>query len=788
MSLQRFNEPSDNGSSSGRSAVGVASKSNEPRRSKRLVDMIESNSSSDDQLTTAKPVKTRQRVHLSAPRASKSGRPLQRNSNTNSSRSHSTSRDTSSEAYGERRKPRSRGTLKTRTAGNRNISYDDTASLDDSNVDESEDIVPHLGKRKRIIFKASGARKTRILLRGPRFSDSAPTEGIRRSERSRKPTGDMRELGEDEIPDNILIKDTTKAVGAKENYKDLPRDNDFRLRHCQTCDTCHEYGNDHEKGHLVFCQGCTVSYHQRCLGPRTAREHLVTKVGEKNFVLQCRRCIGAARKKEQMAPNQGDCQICNEPGISSIPFRDRKTTAQEQKDREENHGEDPIADVPGSMINNARNVLFRCAICYRAFHLHHLPVKGDIASQESADEDQLATDRFREYCQDWACTECATAPAEVESLIAWRPVFEDQYIPGISTELVKEDAKQYLIKWKKMSYFRSTWMPGGWVWGVTTGSMRKAFARRDNQSNLPKMRTEDAIPEEFLRVDIVLDVVYTNVVKVQAEKVDMARIKEVEKALVKFKGLGYEDVVWEEPPEPEDTERWIDFKSAYDDWVRGKYVHLPIPQSLKSHLSKIRTQNFERQIMMQSQPETLTGGKLMDYQMDGLNWLYYQWHRRQNALLADEMGLGKTIQIIGFLATLKHVHGCWPFLIVVPNSTCPNWRRELKQWAPSLRVVTYFGSAEARKLALKHELFPGGGKDLRCHVVITSYDAAQDDEFRRVFRGVAWQGLVVDEGQRLKNDRNILYGALSALKAPFKVLLTGLFETRRCFGFNTDRI
>jgi SNF2 family DNA or RNA helicase len=41
------------------------------------------------------------------------------------------------------------------------------------------------------------------------------------------------------------------------------------------------------------------------------------------------------------------------------------------------------------------------------------------------------------------------------------------------------------------------------------------------------------------------------------------------------------------------------------------------------------------------------------------------------------------------------------------------------------------------------------------------------------FRSVSWAGLIVDEGQRLKNDKNILYAALSALKAPFKVLLTG---------------
>lgn len=118
-------------------------------------------------------------------------------------------------------------------------------------------------------------------------------------------------------------------------------------------------------------------------------------------------------------------------------------------------------------------------------------------------------------------------------------------------------------------------------------------------------------------------------------------------------------------------------------------------------------------------------------------------------------------------------HNCFPFLIVVPNSTCPNWRREIKQWAPSLRVVTYFGSSAARRLAYEHELFPEGSKTLKAHCVVTSYDAAGDDTCRRFFKSVPWQGLIVDEGQRLKSDKTILYSALQSLKIPFTALLTG---------------
>ncbi|KAG5948749.1 hypothetical protein E4U53_006154 [Claviceps sorghi] len=54
-----------------------------------------------------------------------------------------------------------------------------------------------------------------------------------------------------------------------------------------------------------------------------------------------------------------------------------------------------------------------------------------------------------------------------------------------------------------------------------------------------------------------------------------------------------------------------------------------------------------------------------------------------------------------------------------------------------------------------------------------SYDSTQDPRTRELFSSVRWAGLVVDEGQRLKNDRNLLYQALRAMKIPFRLLLTG---------------
>lgn len=633
-------------------------------------------------------------------------------------------------------------------------------------------------KRRRSGRQA--AQRTTRRIREHQYEDSdsqSRRRGVRSSARTvQSHRSNLRERLEDDISEVEASQSEKRFAGAKEKFHRLPSDDPFRQRHRQACDSCDIHGDDREKGPLVFCQGCTSAYHKACLGPRSQREHLVTKVGWDHFVLQCRRCIGTAQKKDATAPHLGHCTACNEENPACRPFRQRLNAKQEQQQRENNGGEDPITTVNDDLINNVDNVMFRCVNCQRAYHIKELPPRSD-ANVEDTDTDNPdsdadpATIRLKEYSRRWQCHTCISAPGEIEGLVGWRPVDADAYIPGYTASDMKEIEKEYLVKWKKKSYYRTTWVEGSWIWGAASHLMRKAFLKSPKGLK-PQMTTEDAIPEDYLRVDIVFDVKYTNIVSAHSKEIDLARVKDVKEAYVKYKGLLYEDAVWETVPSSTETERWNDFKAAYDDWVLKDYVRVPKASSLKQHLETVRAQDFQT-LVKKAQPTCLTGGKIMDYQLDGLNWLYYKWYQGQNAILADEMGLGKTIQIISFLSTLIEDHKCWPFLIVVPNSTCPNWRREVKKWAPSLRVVTYYGSAVARKLAHEYEMFPKNARDLRAHVLVTSYETMVDDKARRVLAGIPWAGLVVDEGQRLKNDRNLLYSSLSSINIPFKVLLTG---------------
>lgn len=644
----------------------------------------------------------------------------------------------------------------------------------------TSDLLPEKKSRRRGGGTRSLRGRGRPRAVGYQDGDDIAFEPTRRSQRDHKALGAMAENGLDEelyAAEEEKLPTAPKASGAKEAFEPTP-DGPFKDSHCTICDTCGGGVHAPNKGIMIYCQGCSMAYHKVCLGFCSTREHAVTKVGLKQFVLQCRHCIGIRRKKDNRAPNLGVCQVCRANGPACEAFAPKRTATQEQKLREENGGEDPVNPVEPHLLDNPDNVLFRCVACRCAYHFDHLP---PIQSNREVG-DSVRANRLAKYSTEWKCKDCIDmAGYKIDVLVAWRPVDRDVYITGQTTLDLEEDAKEYLVKWAGRSYAHCEWKPGPWVHGVTNAAMRNAFPKRKDGANLlPKFDKEEAIPEEYLLADVVLDVRYKGSFAFESKKLDLEKTWMIDQALIKFEGLDYTEAVWDEPPDYDSGDHWKAFISAYSEFLNGKHFKSEPIQNIRERLKKFRELKFQDDIEFEDgtngtpeQPNALTG-MLMKYQIQGLNWILHSFWEERSVVLADEMGLGKTIQVISLMAAIS-LQGprCWPWLVVVPNSTCPNWRREIKQWAPDFRVVCYHGGREAQRLAYKHELFPNSAKEMKAHVVIMSYDSAQDENTKSLFRNVKWIGLVVDEGQRLKNDENLLYSALQAMKVPWRLLLTG---------------
>lgn len=656
------------------------------------------------------------------------------------------------------------------------------------------DIVKTRGRKKR-------KSTTQVKKSGDGDSD-IEFESKRRSSRANKSRKSMKEIFDDDDDDDIYVQETKptapRVASVREVFKPAPVD--FKDAHRPVCDSCGYPEGNPNKGALVYCQGCSNSYHKICLGTRSIREQRVTKVDTDSFVMQCRFCIGYYTKRDNRAPRYDICGGCHQVNPSCAAFSEKKTPKEEEKLREENDGVDPITPVDPKLVNNPQNVMFRCSNCHRGWHYEHLPHPNDTRDPAISDPHNLRNHRLQEYQTTWRCKECIdTEDLKIDKLVAWRPtaIKSSQYVKGQTILNFTDDQIEYLVKWEDKSYAHCVWMPGPWIYGVSKGNMRLSFIKRalgegmEDQASrdepadaLLKWTEKDAIHDSWLTPDIILNVQYA-AKSIEVSKrykamsladrmeYDLSRIFHVVKIFVKFEGLGYDDAVWDTPP-PADSSMYDAYLEAYKEYLNGKHFKSEPWRNQKERIEAFRQMEFNGAIEVKQQPPGLTRGKLMTYQLEGLNWMLYNFRHDRSVILADEMGLGKTVQVVALLSSMIQDNPkIWPFLIVVPNPTCANWRREIKKWAPDLRVVAYYGGRVSQTLALKYELFPGGTKDMKAHVVIMSYDSIKDTDTRSRFNSVKWAGLIVDEAQALKNDESSIYKALSAINIPFKLLLTG---------------
>ena len=140
---------------------------------------------------------------------------------------------------------------------------------------------------------------------------------------------------------------------------------------------------------------------------------------------------------------------------------------------------------------------------------------------------------------------------------------------------------------------------------------------------------------------------------------------------------------------------------------------------------------------------------LRAYQRQGASWLAFLRGAGLGGVLADDMGLGKTLQ------AMCAFDG--PTLVVCPTSVVFNWQAELARFRPRLKVSLYHGAARAL--------------DATADVTLTSYALLRLDA--KALSARAWNAVVLDEAQAIKNPDSQTARAAYALPASFRLALTG---------------
>ncbi|KHN88348.1 SWI/SNF-related matrix-associated actin-dependent regulator of chromatin subfamily A containing DEAD/H box 1 [Toxocara canis] len=208
----------------------------------------------------------------------------------------------------------------------------------------------------------------------------------------------------------------------------------------------------------------------------------------------------------------------------------------------------------------------------------------------------------------------------------------------------------------------------------------------------------------------------------------------------------------------------------YIDYLENRGMLEAILDDCRHHSEQMQTAlEALRLEQMPSHPKLLNKNyELHPYQQVGMNWLLMMHKLNLNAILGDEMGLGKTIQVIAFLAYLKENNIRGPHLIVVPSSTIENWMSELANWAPSIKILTYYGSMDDRRQ------LRAMATDKSIDVLLTTYNMvgsrAQD---RKFFKRFKINYVIYDEGHLLKSCHTERYKNLMKVRGQRKILLTG---------------
>ena len=152
---------------------------------------------------------------------------------------------------------------------------------------------------------------------------------------------------------------------------------------------------------------------------------------------------------------------------------------------------------------------------------------------------------------------------------------------------------------------------------------------------------------------------------------------------------------------------------------------------------------------------------LRDYQMEGLNWLNFLDDFGFGGCLADDMGLGKTLQIIAFILSQRKKQSFNTNLIVVPTSLIFNWQAEIEKFAPSIKVLTIYGSGRVKDVVDFDNY----------EIILTSYGTLLSDV--NFLKKYTFNYIFLDESQAIKNPDSQRYKAARLLQARNRIVLTG---------------
>lgn len=170
-----------------------------------------------------------------------------------------------------------------------------------------------------------------------------------------------------------------------------------------------------------------------------------------------------------------------------------------------------------------------------------------------------------------------------------------------------------------------------------------------------------------------------------------------------------------------------------------------------------------------------SGINLKTHQVEGISWLQtLQKENLSGCLLADDMGLGKTLQLLYFIEWHSKVYqDNKPYLIVAPVSLLENWENEYQKFfsPQNLSLTKLYGSTNLTKAFDQIQNQREAQQLQRQHIILTNYESLRN--YQATLCLVDFAVVALDEAQKIKTPGTLVTNASKALKADFKIAMTG---------------
>lgn len=169
------------------------------------------------------------------------------------------------------------------------------------------------------------------------------------------------------------------------------------------------------------------------------------------------------------------------------------------------------------------------------------------------------------------------------------------------------------------------------------------------------------------------------------------------------------------------------------------------------------------------------GISLKEHQKEGISWLQSLFRENfAGGLLADDMGLGKTLQLLYFIEWhSQNYNDNKPYLIVAPVSLLENWENEYQKFfsPQNLSLCKLYDSVSLTR-ENNSMLNQQDAKRLQFkQIVLTNYETVKSYQISLGL--VDFAVIALDEAQKIKTPGTQITNASKALKADFKIAMTG---------------